>query len=213
MTKKIALIAILISTIFACNNSTKLTYKYTEKDDPFKCANQDMKLVKEALYVFEDYILKNYDFKNRGLVLSSYDSFLLNSGHNFIPMAERIDEHMKTVFYTLREQENLWKTVDDQVLLDYNSNLVQCIVENVQDDQIRKVLDALLQTKTLKASTVAPILKRNAAQLQKDKALASFVALELFYAKLVDLDLSLSPEELSAQIREINNQRAGHVHK
>ena len=167
-----------------------------------------MSLIKEALYSFEVYLLTNYDFKNRALLTSSYDDFLLNSGHNFIPMAERADDHIKAVFYALQEEKDLWKTVNDKVVLNYESDVMRCLISEIQDEETKNLMTSLTGTSILQASSIAPVLRRQGEALVTDKALATYVALDLFYAKLVELDLSLSPEQLGQQIKAINNDRA-----
>ena len=69
-----------------------------------------------------------------------------------------------------------------------------CIINNIQDPQIRNTIDAMVSSNTVRAETLGPVLYRNYKMMTQDRALATYVVMETFYPKLFYMD---SPEFIS----------------
>jgi hypothetical protein len=207
--KKIPILLLVITCILnSCKQEPKIDYKYANKEDLFKCSTVDMDLIKEAHYAFEDFILKNYDFSRQGNIIISYHNFLKLSESDLIPIAERFDDHLKNIVKALKNEKGMWKKINGEYTLNYNNPISTCITNNIKNEEFLKVFNALASTNTLKPSTIAPTINRNLETLLKNKALKSYIALDLFYAKVFNLNFSLSPQELSKKIGNINSERA-----
>ncbi|MBN4047243.1 hypothetical protein JYU05_01730, partial [bacterium AH-315-P13] len=60
MKKIITLFIISLILLSSCEESAKINFKYSEKEDLFTCSSIDMELIKDAVYAFEDHITQHY---------------------------------------------------------------------------------------------------------------------------------------------------------
>lgn len=201
-----SLFIISILLLNSCKEKT-FDFKYADKEDLFECSLVgNMELIKEAVYVFEDFIKNNYSFKQPFSVSKGYTKFLNNTEAGYMPLAEKFDNHIKEVVYKLKEQETIWNTSGNRTTLNYNSNLANCILSNIQNQNLKNILSSMMKSNTLRSNIFAPSVNTNVNILEKDRALATYEALDMFYAKLFHLDLSLSPVEISKQLKKINDE-------
>ena len=215
MTIKQKIIVLIVVTILfsSCKKEEKLNFKYPDKEDLFECASTDMELIKEAVYTFEDFIKNKYSHGDPYTVSKGYRNFLNNTAAGFMPVAEKFDTHIKEVIYKLKDEKSLWNITENKTSLNYNNNVVKCILKNIQNQENKTILSSMIASNTIRPKIFAPAINTNTNRLEKDRALATYVALDMFYSKLLHLNLSLSPIELSKQLKEINeSNHAGHNH-
>ena len=204
---------LLLAFIYTnCKPAPKIDYKFGEEKNLFPCSSVDMDLIKEAVYVFEEFIFENYSFNAPDKEKAAYFNFLKNSEVKLMPMGEKFDDHIKNVFYALKTEESLWSGTQDQKTLNLDHEIIKCIIENINIEAIKPVFKTLAESKTLRGEVLAPTLRSYFNKIEEDRALATYIALDLFYAKIFQFDLSLTPVELAKQIRAINDKNRGHQH-
>ncbi|NND51173.1 MAG: hypothetical protein HKN54_02130 [Flavobacteriaceae bacterium] len=198
--------------LFSCNSEPKLAFKYAAEKNLFACPDVDMELIKEAVYAFEAFIFENYSFNAPDIEKAAYFNYLKNSEAKLLPMGEKFDDHIKNVFYALKSEASLWSGSDDHKTLNLDHEIVKCISDHIAIEAVKPVFKTLVDSKTLRGEIFAPTLRSHFNRMKEDRALATYVALDLFYAKIFQFDLSLTPTELAKQIREINDEHVGHQH-
>lgn len=203
---------ILICLIFSCKSEPDIAYKFADEKNLFPCSSVDMDLIKEAVYTFESFIFEHYSFNAPEKEKAAYFNYLKNSEAQLMPIGEKFDDHLKNVFYALKKEEALWTGTDDHKTLNLDHEIVKCIINNIKIEAVKPVFKTLAESKTLRGEIIAPTLRSYFNQMQNDRALATYMALDLFYAKIFQFDLSLPPVELAKQIREINDKHIGHQH-
>ncbi|WP_345276955.1 hypothetical protein [Litoribaculum gwangyangense] len=193
MNSKITLIAFLLAfTFFGCKKENTFSdFKYTDKPDVLFCDATNNKLYKEALYSFEDDILKFYgkDNPNPTLILS-YSQFIRNSIYTRIKYEDIISEHTLKIFEALKNEGDLWDANNTKSHLNYNSKIIDCISNNIQDQALKTTFNSLISTNFMEPKLFGSPLMTKYVNTLNDKYLATYVALDLFYAKLFDADLS-----------------------
>ena len=213
MKEKFILLISLLVLVVSCDKTPKVNYKYSDQPDLYDCSEiQEMELIKESVYAFESFIVNNYAFRHPGDVEKAYINFLRNAESNLIPMAELFDDHMKAIVSKLKNTDNLWVHNGEEFKFNFQHPLAKCIGNNLDNDQFKSVYNALVSSNTYKTTLVAPSIREQAYYLNLDRALTTLVAMDMFYSKVMELDLSLSKEELSEQIRRINEEHVGHNH-
>lgn len=190
-TLKIRIIIVLTTILFinSCKNNT-VEFKYTDKEDLFLCESVNMALIKEALYSFEEDIKNNYPFKRPYSTLNGYATYWSTMTSDRLPKKEAISAHTLALFKLLKEDKELWNTSGDKITLNYNGKLMQCIGENLKDEGFKITFNALLETNSFKSKLFAPIINRKVSKIVNDKTLATYIALDLFYAKLFEMDFT-----------------------
>jgi hypothetical protein len=187
----------LISLLFlialtSCKKDNILSeYKYADKPIVLTCNTIDSKLYQEALYSFEDDILNFYG-KNKpnASLIQAYNQFIRMANYGNIKYEDILSAHSIKVFEALKKDNNLWAPGNNKSLLNYNSTFFNCIANNISDAHLKTTLKALLSTNSMSPKLFgAPLLTKYSAAIN-DKYLASYIAFELYYAKLFNLDLS-----------------------
>ncbi len=168
---------------YGCDSVIKPEYRYQNKKNLFLCNSADMETVKEAVYVFEDYISENYSFFSN-TVDEGYYNYLKLLLDDRSPASEFFSEYLVEFKDYLKSRDEFWTEKNGQLRLNYNNELVTCIINNIQDDQIRNTINALVTSNTARTELLGPVLFRNSSMMTEDRALATYVVFETFYPKL-----------------------------
>jgi hypothetical protein len=199
--KKISSILIAVICFTSCKNEPKITYKYQQKEDLFYCDAIDMDLIKEAVYAFEDYIENHYSMEPPNSVDKGYYFYWEISKSDRIPAVELINPHILEIRDELKKIENLWIINNDEAKLNMNHPIAKCIGDYMEDQQLKKIYDVLVESNTFKNLVFLAPLKRDPIKFRKDRALVTYLALNTFYARILTLDFS-NLEELMKINRE-----------
>lgn len=187
--RKLTLCLFTVLMIFSCKDEPTLAYKYGSNPDMFECDYGKMDLIKEALYAFEDYIFQHHNFKGPESLERGYANYWAIAMSNRLPFIDKFDDHMKAVVREVLAEEDLWIMSNGKMTLNLYGDLGKCIVDNFQNEDLKKTMESLIETKTFRSDIFVPTVRRKTMQLLNDKAMATYVALDLFYGKLHDMDL------------------------
>ena len=193
-------------------------YKY--KGNVLKnCEGTDSQILNEAIFTFEDDIIKFYT-KSRPSLVKAYSSFVRDAISNRINYQEMVSPHTVKVFNVLKSEPDFWDTTNPNSRLNYNSNIFKCIASNIQSKDLSTTLNALISTNSMSPKLFGPPLISNYSHAVRDKYLSAYMAFDLFYAKLFDVDLSkVNMNEVKEHIDSNNipnettpDPHAGHNH-
>lgn len=180
-----------VFTLLGCQKNSPFTdFKYTDKPDFFVCDGTNYNIYQEALYSFEDDIFKFYskDKPNTSLT-QSYAQFIRNAVYGRIKYEEIISQHSYRIFKALKNESDLWH-INPKSYLNYNSRAIACVSKNIQNEDLKTTFDALIATSSMSPKLFGTPLASQYSLALSDKYLALYIALDLFYAKLFDIDLS-----------------------
>ena len=185
--KRTFILLTIITLQFSSCKEQKLEYQYSNKEDLIACSSGDMELIKEAVYAFEDYISKHYTFLGN-TVAEGYHNYLKLLINNRPPASEFFSDHLKEVVTILKNEKDLWEINGSQIRLNYNNELVNCILKNIRDEEIKTTIGVLASSGTLTTEVLGPALYAKKHLMEKeDRALATYVALDMFYTKLIQM--------------------------
>lgn len=186
---KLFVITLVISLV-SCKKETPFTdYKYADKPETITCDNLDAKLLKEALYTFEDDIVNHYDAQTKNLS-RAYNRLLNETLSNRLKYDDVISAHTANVFEAMKNNASLWNQGNAKSNLNYNSEILKCIVSNIKDNRLKSTFNALISTNSMSPALTGDAIKGAVGRLLNDKYLATYVALEFYYAKLFDVDFT-----------------------
>lgn len=181
--KNICLALVTLVVISSCKQQPKLTYNHSEKEYKVTCNNEDVTLFKEALYSFEDDIINHYNKTGKDPI-RSYRSFVNEAIYNRAQIKDMVSQHTMDVFNALKVKSGLWNGKS----LNYNNDLITCIGNNISNKDLKTTFNALISTNSMNSKLFGAPLRSQSRNLTKDKYLATFVALDLYYSKLFDID-------------------------
>ena len=196
MTTKNFLITLFVLwfTIGCKKENTFTTYEFADKPVALACENLNSKLYNEALYSFENDILNFYG-KDKKSLLMAYSQFIRLSVYGRVNYKNMVSEHTLKVFEALKNDTELWNLENASSHLNYNSALMDCIAVNITNPDLKTTLNALLSTNSMNPKLFGAPLSTNYSLTLSDKYLAAYVAFDLFYAKLFDVDFSKVEKE------------------
>lgn len=202
---KLFVIALAISLTSCKKENTLSEYKYADKGLVLSCENVNSKLYSEALFAFENDIL-NYYAKNNpnSSLLQAYSQFLRNAVYGRLKYEDIVSPHTVKIFKALKKENNLWDATNKKSNLNYNSPIIKCIGINMQNAELKTTFNALIGINSMSPRLFGTPLISNYRHLLKDKYLATYVAFDLFYAKLFNADLSKANAEKPAQQVDFN---------
>ena len=193
-----------IALNFSCkqNNSeaTLAEYKYADQPETISCDPATDKLMKEALYSFENDMLNQYDPNGKNK-LRAYRSFVNNAVANRVDIANMMSKQTKAIFDVLKTKTELW----DGTALNYNSDLVKCISNNLMDKQLKQTFNSLINTNFMSKQLFGPALRSNTSYT-RDPYLQTFLALDYYYAKMFELDFTQVDLEANEAKQQANNK-------
>ena len=186
------IILLLVLTILNCKNeSTFSDYQYAANPMVLTCGDFNSKLYHEALYSFENDILTFYSKTNKNRSqIQAYNLFIRTAVYGQTKYEDIVSAHTLKVFEALKNVNTLWDANNTKSHLNYNSSIVSCIANNIQDPALKTTFNSLITTNSMSAKLFgAPLISKYRTAI-KDKYLATYIALDLFYAKLFDVDFS-----------------------
>ena len=182
----------LLSIIFLnCKNEKTIEYKFTNNPPALNCPNLNTKLYTEALYSFEDDILNFYGKNNPNPSLfMAYSQFTRNAIFGRLTYEDIVSQHTVEVFEALKKESDLWDTKSRVSHLKYDSDFFNCVAKNIADENLKTTLNSLISTNYMSPKLFGTPLTTKFSYALNDKALATYIAFEWYYAKLFDIDMN-----------------------
>lgn len=197
MKTKFNLILFLLTvTVFSCKNEKPFDdYQFISNGIMINCNDEKTAaIVNEALFSFENDITKFYS-KDQPNINLAYSQFVRNAIYGRVNYTEIVSPHTVKVFEALKKEGEFWDAQNPISHLNYNSTFFQCIANNIQDKNLKTTLKALVSTKSMSPKLFGAPLMTRYNRATSDKYLAGYIAFDLFYAKLFDVDLSQVKEK------------------
>lgn len=188
-------------------------HKYQTTPDMLQCDGIDTAIFQEAMLSFENDILKYYT-PDQPIITRAYSIFVAQGVSNKAEYKKMVSEHSKKVFEALKQVDNLWIESADGNHINYQHPIFKCIGENINDEPLRKTYNALIETNSMSIRIFQGQLRRKTFGMKDDRHLATFVALQLFYGKLFDVNFDSDPQTSEEPNNNTQNHDAhdGHNH-
>ena len=169
----------------------KIEYKYSEKTQPVECSELDKALMHEAMYSFEQDIAAHYNFRNYDpaspmYINNAYSNYVYGGATDSAPFLDIYTEHSRQLLIVLMGIDDLFVKSNDKYDLNYEHPYMQCIISNIQDDDLRISIQSLLDAGAYDTNLMKTPFRRKAVQSAKDKNLAMFMALATYYKNLLN---------------------------
>lgn len=212
MKKRIIYFVICLILVNCQDSNQELTFKHSEKPTVINCQIKDSKLFNEAIYSFEEVLVNQYG-KGKSDTSYPYYTFLKETFNNNVDFNTISNEHALDVFEALAQVEGLFVIKNNSLSLNYNHEIFNCIGNNLEDEDFKTTFNALLSTNSLSLRMIKEVIMRQRRTINTDKYLNMYIALELYYSKLSDVDLSKAKDaSKDAKPKEKKDPHAGHNH-
>ncbi|WP_299226302.1 hypothetical protein [uncultured Psychroserpens sp.] len=209
---KLILLALSMMLFNCKKKQEQLNFKYANLNAEINCGNSYDALLNEALHAFESDLTNFYTPNNTNLN-SAYRRFVNESTRNTANLNGIANQHSIDIFNTLKDVDGLWDAKNNK--MNYSHEIFSCIGNNINAVDIKTTYNALISTNSMSLRMFEAPLKKYSRILQTEKYLATFVALDLYYSKLTNVDLTKKDELKKEQNTIANPEKdphAGHNH-
>jgi hypothetical protein len=189
--KKVILAATISISLLSCKEDAKITYNYADKPLVLNCENIDKKLLNEAYYAFENAILIHAKNTNRRpnvpvTIESALKNYITRSRGN-IKITDYTTKESFEVFNSLKSLA-IWNGTQ----LKEKANITNCIGNSISNSTIKGSFNTLRSVESLNPKLIAATIvdNRTIRDQFKDKALMTYVAFDMYYAKFFNTDFS-----------------------
>jgi len=188
--KKIVFLILTAILLTSCNQKDKFDFKFADQEQVISCSETHNALLNEALYSFENDLIKRYDSINQKKV-KAYGSFIYKGMEGTIKYEDIITPNTLPIANALLDENILIKDKSPSHL-NYEHPTVQCVVDNIKDESIRNTINALIDTKTMNPKLFNTRLRNFGRNAEKDRYLSLFIGLDGYYQQM----LNIMPQEL-----------------
>jgi len=189
--KKIILAAAISISVLSCKKEVTFEYKHADKPVSIVCENADTKLLNEAYYAFENAILihaKNTNRRPNTNITPDYalKNFIARS-RGSIKITDYVTEESLVVFNALKSLD-IWNGPQ----LKNDATVTECIGNTISNPTIKGSFNTLRSVGSLNPKLMVSAMTDNRAirDQYKDKALMTYAALDMYYAKFFNTDFS-----------------------
>jgi hypothetical protein len=164
----------------------------------------------------------DYKYADKPLVFNceGVNNKLLNEALYSFELEKIVSKHTLDVFNALKSENDLWDANNIKSRLNYSGAVMNCISNGIQDKSLKTTLDALMSTNSMSPKLFGSPLTNKYRNALNDKNLAMYIALDLYYAKMFNVDFSQVNFDNSGQKVDFNHlppqtevdPHAGHNH-
>ncbi|WP_147448314.1 hypothetical protein [Dokdonia sinensis] len=175
-----------------------LEYKYADKEQSINCTGQKNALLNEALYSFEQDITRNYDPETQRTTVA-YARFIVPGLSGTAEFNRLPSDHSKAILEKLKEEKIIVMNLEGKSNLNYDHPAVTCLLDNLEDGAIMKTLKALIETGSMDPKLMDTRMRNKGRDLDRQRNLALYVALDAYYQNLANIDWDAIPSETTTE--------------
>ena len=189
--KGILFLTIIITTLSSC--SEPFPYQYQNEEQIIKCSKNDSKLTHEALYSFKSdiskYYLKESQDKEYLNFTYSYNHYIYRGAMGDVNFKEITSPHTLLIVNELKKDKGLFVKVNGKNTLNYQSDVVKCLINNIKTEEIKNKIINLIEVDYLSPEIMAENYRKTSMDTHIDPNYLMFVALDTYYLRLIDLKI------------------------
>ena len=183
---------LIISTTLLTSCKKPLEQKFKDKEPIVKCNGLDYNLAHEAYYSFLEDIavyLKNqhvgYNYLDYPAALGAF----IYKGSSGTADYEKIaSPHTIEILKRLKKETTLWDTSSKKSNLNYNSEFMDCIIQNIKNEDLKQTIISLREVNSLNSKILNEVYTQKIYDYTTDNYFGVFIAFDTYYQYLYDID-------------------------
>jgi len=173
--------------VLSCSQQSKLNYKFSDQEQVIACDTENNALINEMLHSFESDIM-NHNPTDQKTKATAYAQFIFKGMTGTSAYEKIVNTHSLDIRDQLLAQ-GILKTAGISSNLNYDHPVVQCIINGIEDSDLRRTLNALIETNSMNPALFNSRLRNFGRQADKNRYQAAYIALDSYYQNLVGLSL------------------------
>tara|TARA_R110000787_G_scaffold43372_1_gene106393 strand:+ start:2588 stop:3172 length:585 start_codon:yes stop_codon:yes gene_type:complete len=192
--KKYSILIAIAITILSCKKQESIEYQFTDSPETIKCEGLDYNLSHEAYYSFRQDIaiyLKElhigYDYLNYKESLGYY---IYRGAQGNFDYREIASPHTIKLLKLLKENTDIWDTTSPKSKINYHSEFISCLVQNIKNEEIKQTIISLIESSSMNPSIFAENYRANVFDSYSDNHFGMLIAFDTYYQYLYDMDFN-----------------------
>jgi len=170
--------------IVSCNQQSKFQFQFADQPQNITCSTSNNDVLNEALYSFEEDLFKKYDTTK--VHSRAYARYILKGIKGNERFGEMVSAHSLQIRDVLVSKGIIINNGGKGVL-DYNHPDVKCIINNIEDKDLGRTINALIQTNSMDLSLFDSRLRNIGRTTSNRPNQSVYLALDTYYKNLVGL--------------------------
>ena len=175
----------LVCILVSCDQKQALAYKYVDLPQEVMCNKTPKALLNEALHSFENDLITKYDSIEKKYP-TAYARFVIKGIMGREDYKGMASAHSHAIKDALLEEGILVKNGGTSNL-NYNHPDVKCVIENLEDKDMTRAINALLQTGNMDPKMFDTKLRGVGRNIKTKPYQATYIALDGYYQYMVDI--------------------------
>lgn len=185
---------LLILTILLISSCTKpLEYKYQDKKAVADCSGLDVDLANEAYFSFREdlavyHVNLRIGFRDPDYA-ESIGYYIYNGASGNGEYLKIASPHTIKIMNLLKKETQLWDTSNGKSNLNYNSEFIKCLIDNIQNPEVKQSIESLVIANSMSPQIFNETYRANIYDSFKDPYFAMLVSFDAYYQFLYNYDL------------------------
>ena len=90
----------------------------------------------------------------------------------------------------LKENADLWDTTNPKSNINYHSEFITCLVQNIKNKEVKKTMTSLIESNSMSPSIFAENYRLNVFDCYDDNHFGMLIAFDTYYQYLYDVDFN-----------------------
>jgi hypothetical protein len=184
-------ILILLTVILFSSCEKPLEYKYQDRNPILVCTGIDSKLANEAYYSFREdlaeYAIKTVNQLDYIDYQYSLALYIFSGASGTADYKAIASKHSLAILEKLKNEGQIWENPETGEL-NYHSELISCLIESIQDENLSHALLSLREINTINTYSMAEDYRISISNAETDKAYAMFLAFDSYYKHLAKIN-------------------------
>lgn len=184
--------SLVVFCIYSCTMQPKLQYQFSDKEQSLSCDGENNGLLNEALHSFEKDILEHNPSEQKTQI-AGYGQFMYKGMLGTAKYDKIASDHSLAIRDALIS-ENILLINGGKSNLNYEHPAVQCVLSKIENKDLQRTINALLQTNSMDPSMFNSRLRNFGSRSGKNRYQAAYVALDAYYQNLIGVTLEKTNE-------------------
>jgi len=187
-------IFLLLISLLAISCEETIEYQFSESPETIKCDGLNYDLAHEAYYSFRQdlavYVKSLHIGFNDLNYKESLGWYIYRGAKGNFDFTKIASPHTIKILKELKKNKNLWDTSSGKSNLNYNSEFIDCLIQNIKNDDVRETILSLRASNSFNPSLFSESYRANVFDCYEDNYFGMLIAFDTYYQYIYDLDFN-----------------------
>ena len=190
--KKYVVLLLISITFFSCKKP--IEYQFSGSPETITCDGLDYDLSHEAYYSFRQdlaiYVKSLRIGYNDLNYRESLGYYIYRGALGNFEFKDIATPHTIALLNELKSHKDLWDTSSGKSNLNYNSEFIDCLIQNIKNEEVKQTILSLRSSNSLNSTILAETYRANVFDCYEDNYFGMLIAFDTYYQHLYGMDFN-----------------------